>query len=194
MSRIFLYARVSTAEQETQNQVEEARRRGYDIPDHRVVEENISGSVAAMNRPGFAALVTHKLEPGDQLLVLKVDRLGRDAADILTTVTMLKEKGVKVVSLDLCSSDLNSPEGRMMMTLLGAFAEFERSRNIERTQEGLRRAKAAGVKFGRKPGGVFNEEIKRLRAAGMTQKKIAAELNCSLSTVKRWWDGERKDR
>ena len=68
------------------------RQAGYDIPDNRVVSETISGGVQAMKRKSFADMVTHKLEAGDRLVVLKLDRLGRDNLDVQQTITMLVGK------------------------------------------------------------------------------------------------------
>jgi putative DNA-invertase from lambdoid prophage Rac len=105
--RTFIYCRVSTREQDTQNQVLAIERAGYKVPE-QVISEDISGSVQAMQRPKFRAMVEHKLEAGDQLVVLKLDRLGRDNIDVQQTIDMLLERGVKVVSLDLPARDLTS--------------------------------------------------------------------------------------
>lgn len=101
MSRTFAYCRVSTNEQTTENQIMRIRQAGYDILDSRVVSETVSGGVQAMQRRAFANMVDHKLEEGDTLVVLKLDRLGRDNIDVQQTITMLIERGIKVVSLDL---------------------------------------------------------------------------------------------
>ncbi|WP_218745603.1 recombinase family protein, partial [Vibrio parahaemolyticus] len=117
---------------------------------NRVVSETISGSVKAMDRPEFKRLVD-RLEEGDSLIVLKLDRLGRDAIDIQQTVQMFVDMGVRLICLDLPVSDLSSAEGRLMLQMFGAFAEFERNRIRERTTQGLERAKAEGKKLGRPP-------------------------------------------
>lgn len=101
MSRTFAYCRVSTNEQSTENQIMAIRQAGYAVNDSRVISETVSGGVQAMQRKGFADMVTHKLEAGDQLVVLKLDRLGRDNIDVQQTITMLVDKGIDVVSLDL---------------------------------------------------------------------------------------------
>ena len=111
------------------------------VPEHRVVSETVSGSVEAMKRKEFKNLVEHKLEPGDTLVVSKLDRLGRDNIDVQNTVTNLSEQGVKLVCLDLPIPDLSSSEGKLMLQMVSSFAEFERNRIRERTQDGLRRAK-----------------------------------------------------
>ncbi len=104
--RIFLYCRVSTTKQTTENQIITLRQSGYDVLDSRVVSETISGSVEAMKRQNFKILVEHQLEAGDVLVVLKLDRLGRANIDVQNTITLLTKKGIKVVCLDLPVSDL----------------------------------------------------------------------------------------
>ncbi|ENZ7771745.1 recombinase family protein, partial [Klebsiella pneumoniae] len=104
MSRTFAYCRVSTSEQTTENQIMAIRQAGYDVIDNRVVSEVVSGGVQAMQRKAFADMVNHKLESGDRLVVLKLDRLDRDNIDVQHTIAMLLDKGIDVVSLDLPAS------------------------------------------------------------------------------------------
>ena len=187
MSRIFAYCRVSTSEQNTKNQVIEIKNNGYDINDDRVVEETISGGVNAMERPAFKAMVKYSLELGDTLIVLKLDRLGRDNIDVQQTITMLTNKGIKVVSLDLPTRDLTSPEGKLMLQMFSAFAEFEKSRIRERTMEGLAKAKADGTKLGRP---AFNKlhQLRSMKAQGLSQSQVKKTLGVSIATVKRHWN------
>ena len=96
MSRTFLYARVSTAEQTTDNQLVEARSAGFTILPRHTVAETISGSVPAAQRPGFAKLLD-KLDDGDTLIVTKLDRLGRNTTDVLGTVEKLAGMGVMCI-------------------------------------------------------------------------------------------------
>ncbi len=184
----FIYCRVSTREQDTQNQVLAIERAGYTVPESRVISEDISGSVQAMQRPKFRAMVEHKLEAGDQLVVLKLDRLGRDNIDVQQTIDMLLERGVKVVSLDLPARDLTSSEGKLIRQMFGAFAEFERNRIRERTLDGLEKAKANGVKLGRKEATDTTQKVQELRSEGLSQSKVAKRLGVSVSTVKRHWN------
>ncbi|HFP4508825.1 TPA: recombinase family protein, partial [Escherichia coli] len=81
MSRIFAYCRVSTLEQTTENQRREIESAGFNVRPQRIIEEQISGSVAASERPSFNRLLD-RLESGDVLIVTKLDRLGRNAMDI----------------------------------------------------------------------------------------------------------------
>ena len=135
MSRTFVYARVSTADQTTDNQVREVEAAGFKVDPKRVIAETISGSTAAMQRPGFARLVD-RLETGDVLIVTKLDRLGRNAMDVRATVEQLATEGVRVHCLALGGVDLTSPAGKMTMAVISAVAEFERDLLIERTQAG----------------------------------------------------------
>ncbi len=188
MSRTFAYCRVSTSEQATENQIVAIRQAGYDILDNRVISETVSGGVQAMKRKGFADMVTHKLEKGDRLVVLKLDRLGRDNIDVQQTIAMLVDKGVDVVSLDLPVRNLASAEGKLMLQMFSAFAEFEKSRIIERTKEGLARAKAEGKKLGRPAATDTFKRVQEAKAKGLSQSKAALEVGLSLPTIKRNWN------
>lgn len=188
MSRTFAYCRVSTSEQTTENQIVAIRQAGYDILDSRVISETVSGGVQAMKRKGFADMVTHKLEKGDQLVVLKLDRLGRDNIDVQQTIAILVGKGVDVVSLDLPVRNIASSEGKLMLQMFSAFAEFEKSRIIERTKEGLARAKTEGKKLGRPAAFDTIKRVQEAKAKGLSQSKAALELGLSLPTIKRNWN------
>lgn len=185
MSRVFLYSRVSTADQHTANQVQEVAAAGFTIEPQRIIEEKVSGSTSASQRKGFAQLLD-RMESGDVLVVTKLDRLGRDMIDLMQTVQQLETKGIKVHCLALGGVDLTSAAGKMTMGVLAAVAQFERDQLIERTQAGLKRAKAAGVTLGR-PSVTSAEQVQELRQQGLSQSKIAQRLGVSLSTVKRLW-------
>lgn len=189
MSRIFLYCRVSTTDSSVNNQLLALSQRGYTVPPARAVTETISGGVCAMERPQFKNMVQHKLESGDQLIVLKLDRLGRDMIDVVSTVDMLRSKGIIVKSLDLDGVDLTSPAGRFQMSVLAAVANFEKDRIRERTQEGLAKAKADGKKLGR-PNVVSTERVQEFKKKGLSQSMVANELNISIATVKRYWNNK----
>lgn len=148
MSRVFAYCRVSTADQTTDNQVQEIAAAGFAVQEGRVITETVSGSVPAMERKGFMALL-NKLEATDVLIVTKLDRLGRNAMDVRATVERLASMGVPVHCLALGGADLTSSSGRMTMAVIAAVAEFERDLLVERTQSGLSRAKAQGKVLGR---------------------------------------------
>ena len=122
---------------------------GFAIEPNRVVEETVSGSSAASQREEFKRLLD-RLEHGDVLVVCKLDRLGRDVVDVVTTVNKLAAIGVKVHCLQLGGTDLTSAAGRMTMNVLASVAQFEKDLLIKRTQSGLQRAWAEGKKSGRR--------------------------------------------
>lgn len=186
--RNFAYCRVSTTEQTTDNQILAIKSAGYSIEPTRVIAETISGSVPAMERKEFANMVTNKLEAGDTLVVLKLDRLGRDNIDVQQTIELLIDIGVRVVCLDLPVSDLSRPEGKLMLQLMASFAEFERNRIRERTIEGQNRARAEGKRIGRPVATDTTESVQTCKQAGMTQADTAKALQISLPTVKRHWN------
>lgn len=185
--RTFVYCRVSTQEQTTENQIEAIRARDYEVQPSRVVSETISGGVEAMKRPEFAKLVD-KLEEGDSLVVLKLDRLGRDNIDVQQTVNMLDSRGVKVIILDLPVPNISSVEGRLMLQLFASFAEFEKSRIRERTAEGLARAKAEGKKLGRPVATGTFKAVQAAKSEGLSQSEVSTKLGISIPTVKRHWN------
>ncbi|MGZ0718166.1 recombinase family protein [Pseudomonas palleroniana] len=185
MTRTFLYARVSTADQTTDNQIQEIKSQGFEVEPYRVVVETISGSVPAGERKEFRRLM-ERMEPGDILLVTKLDRLGRNAMDVRATVEQLAARDIKVHCLALGGVDLTSPAGKMTMGVIAAVAEFERDLLIERTNAGLKRAKSQGKKLGR-PAATTNEQIQKCKSQGLSQSAVASVLNVSLSTVKRQW-------
>ncbi|ORT48958.1 resolvase [Vibrio sp. qd031] len=186
--RIFSYCRVSTTEQTTENQIIAIRQKGYEVTDSRVISETVSGSVEAMKRQKFKTLINHKMEAGDTLVVLKLDRLGRDNIDVQSTINLLTSKGIKVVCLDLPVADLSSAEGKLMLQMFSAFAEFERNRIRERTREGIERAKAQGKKLGRPQAHATTVSVQAKKAEGLSQSKVADALGLGIATVKRHWN------
>lgn len=186
MSRIFAYCRVSTLEQTTENQRREIESAGFNVRSQRIIEEQISGSVAASERPGFNRLLD-RLESGDVLIVTKLDRLGRNAMDIRKTVEQLTESGIRVHCLALGGVDLTSPAGKITMQVISAVAEFERDLLLERTYSGIARARDAGKRFGRPP--VLNEEqtqkvLERIKS-GASISAIAREFRTTRQTILR---------
>ena len=186
MSRAFAYVRVSTNGQTTENQIQEIEAAGFRVEPHRVISETISGSVAISARPGFIGLLD-RLETGDILIVTKMDRLGRNTIDVSSTVHKLDEKGIRVHCLALGGVDLASPAGKMTMNVINAVAEFERDLLIERTQAGLKRAKAEGKRLGR-PASLTAEQRKavvRRLGEGATVSTLAREFKTSRQTILR---------
>ena len=139
----FGYARVSTHEQEMAAQLTALRNAGCE----RLFEETASGG--RWDRPELNRLL-EQLRPGDGLVVWKLDRLSRSLKDLLHLLERLEAAGAHFRSLTE-AIDTSTPAGRMMMQMVGAFAEFERAMLKERTRAGLEQARLAGRVSGRRP-------------------------------------------
>lgn len=186
MSRTFAYARVSTFDQTPQNQIQEIKTAGFAVEPHRIISETISGSMAIAQRTGFSKLLD-RMEKGDVLIVTKLDRLGRDAIDVSTTVAKLEGIGIRVHCLALGGVDLTSSAGKMTMNVINAVAQFERDLLIERTQSGLARAKAEGKPLGR-PSVLSADqqlEVKEKLQNGEAISAIARHFETSRQTIMR---------
>jgi len=180
---IFAYLRVSTADQNTDNQKLEIEASGL-IPDYIFSDHGVSGSRPATSRPEFQRLLM-QIRDGETLVVSKLDRLGRDAIDVQQTIKSLQTRSIRVIVLSLGGSDLTSPAGTLLMTMLAAVSQMERDLIVERTQAGLARAKAAGVKLGRKP--KTNDQQKKdilgQLESGLTVTQIANAYQVSRATI-----------
>ncbi|WP_439632244.1 recombinase family protein [Shinella sp.] len=183
MPRTFAYVRVSTAGQTTENQVHEIEAAGFHVEPHRIITETVSGSTAIAQRRGFIRLMD-RLEAGDVLIVTKLDRLGRDAIDVSSTVKALADLGVRVA---LGGVDLASSAGTMTMNVLNAVAQFERDLLIERTQSGLKRARLEGTPLGR-PSTLSEKQKQDIRddlASGLSVSAVARKYATSRQTIMR---------
>ena len=136
------YARVSTREQDLSGQVAELTAAGC----AKVYREKASG---ARGDRAELAKVIRRLEPGDVLVVTRLDRLARSTRDLLNVLASVTERGAGFRSLKDAWCDTTTPHGRLMLTVLGGLAEFERELIRARTGEGRERAKVNGVRFGR---------------------------------------------
>jgi putative DNA-invertase from lambdoid prophage Rac len=182
--RVFAYARVSTVEQVTENQREQIARAGYAIRPKFFIEEQISGSVPATQRPGFQRLL-ERMDDGDTLVVTKLDRIGRDSIDVQQTVERFQREGIRLVVLQLGNLDLTSSAGALMVKMLAAVADFERDLIIERTQAGQARARAAGTHMGRpaKTSPEQRRDIRQALTAGATVSSMAGIYQVSRATI-----------
>jgi DNA invertase Pin-like site-specific DNA recombinase len=144
---IFGYGRVSTKDQQSENQRLELERAGYQV-DYWFTDEGVSGKVPALHRPQFAKMLS-QIRDRETLVVAKLDRLGRDAQDVGATIKILATRHIEVIVVQLGKLDLASAAGKLMLTMLAAVAEMERDLLVERTQAGLVRAKAEGKTLGR---------------------------------------------
>jgi len=176
------YVRVSTTAQNTDRQLE-----GLELD--RTFTDKVSGKSA--DRPQLKALLAH-LRTGDTLHVHSIDRLARNLADLLSLIESITCKGVAVQfnkeSLTFTGDD--SPMQQMMLSLMGAVAQFERSMINERAAEGRDAAKAKGVQFGRKPtlSAAERARVIKRREAGESVARIAVDFDVSRQAVYRVLD------
>jgi DNA invertase Pin-like site-specific DNA recombinase len=176
MMRLFGYARVSTSQQSLDIQVSTLKEAG--VKASRIFTDKVSGS--HMNREGLQ-LLRVKVEEGDVILVKKLDRLGRDTADMIQLIKEFDNMGVAIRFLDDGIST-EGTMGKMVVTILSAVAQAERQRILERTNEGRMEAKAKGMKFGRKRT-IDREKILALHEKGIGATDIARQLGIGRSTV-----------
>ena len=182
---VYGYARVSTANQSLTPQKVALRAAGASV----VVSEKRSGTF--QDRPVLDSLL-ERLRPGDTLLVVRLDRLGRSLPHLVGLIEELSGHGVDVVSLHE-QIDTSSANGRLVLALFSALAQFERDLISERTKAGLAAARAAGRHPGR-PTVMTKEKLEAataLRTAGQSYAKIAAALGVSRATVVRHIAGTR---
>ena len=177
---IYGYARVSTDGQSVATQVSQLKAAGCD----RVFREVASG--AKTDRHQLRKAV-EQLAAGDLLMVTRLDRLARSTRDLLNTLASITGKKAGFRSLNDAWADTTTAHGRLMLTVLGGLAEFERELIRARTGEGRRLAKARGVKMGRKPKMTAHQqqEALRRREAGEPTRQIARSYNVSHSTISR---------
>lgn len=137
----FAYTRVSTADQNADAQLIEIEAAGF--APGQVYSDTISGRTSADQRPEFAKLleVIGRTRPPKQLVVTKLDRLGRDTIDVMSTIKRLSEMGCAVRVLQLGSTDLTSSAGKLILSVLASVAEMERDLIVERTRAGLERVR-----------------------------------------------------
>lgn len=181
----FGYGRVSTKDQQSENQRLEVERAGYQV-DYWFADEGVSGKVPALQRPQFAKMLG-QIRNRETLVVAKLDRLGRDAQDVGTTIKMLAERQIEIIVLQLGKLDLASAAGKLMLTMLAAVAEMERDLLVERTQAGLARAKAEGKTLGR-PASTTDEQRATMVArhkAGTSISALSREYDISRASVMR---------
>jgi DNA invertase Pin-like site-specific DNA recombinase len=174
------YARVSTDGQSVESQVDQLRAAGAD----QVIRETASG--ARTDRAGLRRAVA-QLQPGDVHLVTRLDRLARSTRDLLNTLAAIADRQAGFRSLGDAWADTTTPHGRLMLTVLGGLAEFERELIRARTTEGRSRAKARGVRLGRRPKLTLHQqqEARQRRDAGEPVRDIARSYNVAHTTISR---------
>ncbi|QPQ89161.1 recombinase family protein (plasmid) [Burkholderia gladioli] len=183
------YARVSTRDQDLTNQEAQLRAAGCG----RVFAEKITG--ARRDRQQLDRLLDH-LRAGDVVVVTRLDRLARSIRDLLDIVERIRDAGAGLRSLAEPWADTTTPAGRMVLTVFGGMAEFERSLIVERTSSGRAAAKARGTKFGRKPTltpAQLNHAYRLVDEGNMGMQEIADLLGIHRSTLFRLLS-QRSDR
>lgn len=176
------YARVSTEEQSVDMQVDALLNAG--VLEENIYSENLSGTLK--NRPQLKAAM-RALREGDTFVVWKLDRVARSMQHLLEVVAEFNERGVYFESVT-DKIDTGTPSGTLQFHMLGAFAQFERDIIRERTQAGVDRAKAKGVKFGAKhivPPEDMPKIWKRVNEKGETKVSVAKEYEVHVQTITR---------
>ena len=181
MSSLLGYHRVSSASQSLDLGREALIKAG--VPENRIYEEKESGK-SKDNRPQLQAMIK-ALREGDECVVHKLDRLARNAKDLLTIVESITNAGASLNILDL-GINTGTPVGKMIITVLGAVSELERSYINDRTRAGVRAYIESGGKMGPKPNEKRDKHIKALAAGGQhSWSEIAEEVGVSRQTVYR---------
>jgi DNA invertase Pin-like site-specific DNA recombinase len=178
MGAILGYARVSTDDQDVAGQTMRLAETGA----IKIFSDVRSGKT--MERPGLVALLAYARD-GDTLAIVRLDRLGRSLGELLTTVAMLKERGIALLSLEE-RIDTNSAAGELIFHVFGAIAHFERRLIAERTKDGIAAARARGKRPGRQP--LDADKIAAalsLVRAGLSPTAAAKHLGLGRSTVYR---------
>ena len=187
--RAAIYARVSTQDQEPENQLAELRRyvtaRGWTGVEF--VDRGVSGS--RDRRPALDAVLTAlKRRQFDVLVCWRLDRLGRSLKHLVTLLDELQALGVAFVSLQE-GIDATTPAGKLQMHILAAIAEFERARIAERVRAGLARARTNGTRLGRPEKRIPESVLAPVR--GLPIREAAKRLGVSRSTAHRWLAARR---
>ena len=161
-------------------QVEQLRAAGCG----RVVQETASGTKTS--RAALAALIG-SLRPGDTLVVTRLDRLARSTIDVLMILKVVADHKASFKSLGEQWADTTTAAGRLMLTILGGLAEFERELIKARTAEGRERAKGRGVRMGRKHKLTAHQrdEVRKRKAEGQSVRELGRSYNVSPNTISR---------
>ena len=187
VKRVAIYARVSTSDQTCDNQLRDlraiAKRNDWEIVEE-FCDHGISGAKGRSQRLALDRMLNGAVRKDfDLIMSWSVDRLGRSMKDLLEILDILKTKNVDLY-LHLQNLDTQTAAGRMLFSIVGIFSEFERSLIVERVKSGMARARAAGVKLGRKT--KFNEStlasILALRKEGVGIKKICRQLEIGVGS------------
>ena len=182
MNVIHGYARCSTLDQSVDGQKETLKKAGCT----KIWSEKVSGAAVRGDRPVLLKMIS-ALKRGDTVIVTRLDRAGRSLRELLVLLDDFDEMGVKFESLADAWCDTGSAHGRLLISILGSLAEFERELIRARTGEGRARAMANGVQFGRKPKLTPHQRSEALarRGNGETLAQIARSYAVSVSMISR---------
>jgi DNA invertase Pin-like site-specific DNA recombinase len=188
--RVAIYARVSTGEQSCESQLHALRlaadRHGWEIV-QELKDEGVSGTTGRDKRPAYDALLKGIARRDfDKVAIFNIDRLARSMTELLKVLEELKAKRVGLY-IDQLAIDTATPAGELLFNIAGAMAQFERQLIQSRVKAGIARAKAKGVKLGRKriDDAKVVAQVKRLRASGMGKVRIGKAVGIGTSTVQR---------
>ena len=184
-----IYARVSTVDQQPENQLAELRRyvaaRGWQVTEY--VDHGVSGS--RESRPALDRMLKDaRRRRVDVVVCWRLDRLGRSLRHLVMTLSELEQIGVGFVSINE-GIDFGTAAGRLQMHILAAIAEFERARIVERVRAGLARARAQGKKLGRRPYAIPDARFEAV--AQLSLREAAKALGVSKGVVQRWRLGRK---
>lgn len=189
-TRVAIYARVSTGEQSVESQTHALRlaadRHGWQIVE-TFIDEGCSGATGRDKRPAYDAMLKGVARKDfDKLVIFNIDRLARSMTELLKVLGELKAKRIGLY-VDQLAIDTDTPAGELLFNIAGAMAQFERQLIQSRVNAGLARAKAKGVKLGRRrvDDAKVVAQVKRLRAGGAGIVKIGKQVGIGTSTVQR---------
>lgn len=179
------YARVSTSEQNLDLQIDALRR--YGVKEIDIHQEHVSTRNA--KRPKLDHAIS-ELREGDLFVVWRLDRIARSVRDLLARVDAIRSAGADLISLTE-AIDLSTPSGKVMMTVIGAMAEFERDLISERTKAGVRAHVARGGSIGRKPtldAKGMKKALDLLNAGELSKAAVGREVGVSATTISNWFE------
>lgn len=185
--RVALYARVSTSEQNPENQLHDlqqvATQRGWVVVES-YIDHGVSGTTA--RRPALDRMLADA-QAGhfDLVLVARLDRLGRSLQHLLHVLAQLKRFGVGFVSVGDPGIDTSTPMGELLLQVIGAFAQYERALIVDRVTAGVHRARREGKRLGRPPKPVDVEVAQRRLVEGSSLRSVALEMGTSPRSLRR---------
>lgn len=195
---VWAYYRVSTDKQDYNSQklgvLDYCDKNGLTI-EKEVVDDGVSGCIKAKDR-NLNKIIKNG-NKGDWLIISELSRLGRSTIDVLETCRIFGKKGINVYLVKQSIKLDESPMGKMILAILSAFAEMERDLMIQRSKEGIERARQQGKHLGRPFGSTYRklniQDVKTLRDTGLAKAEMARLLNCNWNTLHRFMKENKID-